>query len=147
MLASSLTCFLPPLTVCLLPFTLMHARKKKLEQKKLLEREVPFWFRETQLKPYQKAYRIVDDGENSYTRWEKSVMSSCVCTVGTRYADVAAQLFTAKVRLAQPQPVFFSSCPVISGTHCGDYFLDGRFNNTQRRSFLGHDAAAVSKCF
>ncbi|CAN0413860.1 unnamed protein product, partial [Hapterophycus canaliculatus] len=61
-----------------------------------LGRVVPFWFRETQLKPYQKAYRIVDDGDNSYTGWEKSIMSSCVCTVGTKYADVAAQLFTAK---------------------------------------------------
>lgn len=58
---------------------------------------VPFWFRETQLKPYQKAYRIVDDADAKYTPMEKSVMTSCVCTVGTKYADVAAQLFTAKV--------------------------------------------------
>ena len=58
---------------------------------------VPFWFRETQLKPYQKAYRIVDDGDRKYTPMEKSLMTSCVCTVGTKYADVAAQLFTAKV--------------------------------------------------
>lgn len=58
---------------------------------------VPFWFRETQLKPYQKAYRIVDDGDRKYTHMEKSLMTSCVCTVGTQYADVAAQLFTAKV--------------------------------------------------
>lgn len=57
---------------------------------------MPFWYRETRLQPYQKAYRIVDDG-NSYTPMEKSIMTSCVCTVGTRYPDVAAQLFTAKV--------------------------------------------------
>ena len=57
---------------------------------------VPFWFRETNLRPYQKAYRIVDDGD-SYTPMERSIMTSCVCTVGTKFADVAAQLFTAKV--------------------------------------------------
>ncbi|CAM9705932.1 unnamed protein product [Scytosiphon promiscuus] len=68
--------------------------------REVYRRRVPFWFRETQLKPYQKAYRIVDDGDNSYTGWEKSIMSSCVCTVGTKYADVAAQLFTAKDVLA-----------------------------------------------
>lgn len=61
-----------------------------------MKKKVPFWYRETRLQPYQKAYRIVDDG-NSYTPMEKSIMMSCVCTVGTRYPDVAAQLFTAKV--------------------------------------------------
>ncbi|CBJ28940.1 hypothetical protein Esi_0124_0059 [Ectocarpus siliculosus] len=63
--------------------------------REVYRRRVPFWFRETNLRPYQKAYRIVDDGD-SYTPMERSIMTSCVCTVGTKYADVAAQLFTAK---------------------------------------------------
>ncbi|CAN0160317.1 unnamed protein product, partial [Ectocarpus sp. 12 AP-2014] len=63
--------------------------------REVYRRRVPFWFRETNLRPYQKAYRIVDDGD-SYTPMERSIMASCVCTVGTKYADVAAQLFTAK---------------------------------------------------
>lgn len=60
--------------------------------------EVPFWFREASLKPYQKAYRIVDEGDTR-TPTERSLMNSCVCTEDTRYADVAAQLFTAEVRV------------------------------------------------
>ncbi|CAN0327068.1 unnamed protein product [Ectocarpus sp. 6 AP-2014] len=63
--------------------------------REVYRRRVPFWFRETNLRPYQKAYRIVDDGD-SYTPMERSIMTSCVCTVGTKFADVAAQLFTAK---------------------------------------------------
>lgn len=58
---------------------------------------VPFWYRETRLQLYQKTYRVVDDGPDSYTPMEKSIMTSCVCTVGTKYPDVAAQIFTAKV--------------------------------------------------
>lgn len=57
---------------------------------------VPFWYRETRLQHYQKTYRVVDDGPDSYTPMEKSIMTSCVCTVGTKYPDVAAQIFTAK---------------------------------------------------
>lgn len=69
---------------------------------------VPFWFRETQLKPYQKAYRIVGDGDTR-NPLERSLMNSCVCTGDTRYADVAAQLFTAEVggRITQEAAHFF----------------------------------------
>lgn len=72
---------------------------------------VPFWYRETRLQSYQKAYRIVDDRE-SYTPMEKSIMTSCVCTVGTKYADVAAQLFTSKVCLFFQ---CFFSCYIFGG--------------------------------
>ncbi|CAM9716658.1 unnamed protein product [Pylaiella littoralis] len=63
--------------------------------REVYRRRVPFWFRETQLKPYQKAYRIVGDGDTR-NPLERSLMNSCVCTGDTRYADVAAQLFTAE---------------------------------------------------
>eukprot|EP00903_Cladosiphon_okamuranus_P013726 g12779.t1 len=64
--------------------------------REVYRRRVPFWFRETKLMSYQKAYRIVDDEDAKYTPMERSLMTSCVCTMGTKYADVAAQLFTAK---------------------------------------------------